>query len=90
MIKGNVSIKSEHGMERVMIRATNAQKELVEELRDNKDKYLRKTDDNQYVLYDNKEMVRLVNEKTVEKLLSVDILKFAEPSNKIILSTLAR
>ncbi len=86
----NVSIHTNYGIERVMIRATKAQKSLVDELRSNKDLYIR-NENGDYKLYCADTLVRLVNAKTIDKLLSQEVLIYVDPkSNKIALSTEAK
>ena len=88
----NVTIESSHGVERLFIRATIAQKHLINELRADNRKYLVKGDNSDfYELHDNVGLIRIVNTDTVEKLIDQKFLNYvSEFSNKIVLSVLAK
>lgn len=86
----NVTVESQHGIERIMIRATSAQKNLVHELREGKGKSIRKDEDG-YSLVESGSRIRYLNEDTVEKLLDMKVLEYSNPSTtKIILALAAK
>lgn len=86
----NVTVDSQHGIERIMIRATSAQKHLVHELREGKDKSIRE-ESGQYALVSNEKRLRYLNKDTVEKLLDMKVLEYTHPqSSKITLSLAAK
>lgn len=86
----NVTVKSSHGVERLFIRATPAQKKLIEELRNDKDKIIKK-EGQEYKLYHNENLIKVLNKETVEVLLSQEFLEYVDRnSNKIHLSIEAR
>lgn len=86
----NVTVNSQHGVERLFIRATSAQKELIKELREEKKKFIR-NEDGVFYLYNDSELVRALNKETVEKLLEQEFFVYTDShSNKIILNTIAR
>lgn len=86
----NVTVESQNGIERIMIRATSAQKHLVKELREDKAKSIRKHDNN-YQIFEKETFVRLVNNETVEKLLDMKVLEYVNPNtNKIHLALAAK
>lgn len=86
----DVTVESSHGVERLFIRATAAQKRLITELRENKDKSIR-NEENEFRLYNGEKLVKVLNAKTVDLLLSQKFLEYIDPkSNKIHLSTAAR
>lgn len=86
----NVTVKSSHGVERLFIRATPAQKKLIEELRNDKSKLIKK-ENNEYKLYSDSKLIKVLNLETVELLLSQEFLEYVDKnSNKIHLSIEAR
>lgn len=86
----NVALNTQHGVERIFIRLTKAQKKIIHELRENKDLFIIK-EKNEYKLYENSELIKLLNAPTVEKLLKVKFLTYSDlNSNKIRLATKAR
>lgn len=86
-----VTIHSQHGVERLFTRATEAQKALIRELRENKNRYIRKEED-EYLLYEKGvETGRVLNNETVDVLLAQGFLVNVSPhSNKIDLAIKAR
>lgn len=86
-----VTIQSQHGVERLFTRATDAQKALIRELRENKHRYIRKEED-EYLLYEKGvETGRVLNKETVDVLLDQGFLVNVSPhSNKIDLAVEAR
>lgn len=86
----NVTVESSHGVERLFIRATTAQKKLIKELRANKSKFIEKHG-NVFHILDGDEFLRILNSDTVEKLLDQKFLVYVDKnSNKIRLSTEAK
>lgn len=73
-----------NGVERLYSRLTNAQKNIIDELRKNKDLYILKDEDG-YLLMDGDTGSHYLNEETVEKLLQQEFLVFVAPSHSNII-----
>lgn len=88
----NLTINSPHGVERLYIRATPAQKHLIKVLREDKDLFIRQTS-SFFKLFKkgNSKAIKVLNTPTVEKLLDQDFLHFVSPTSNIIrLTTTAK
>ena len=86
----HVKATTEHGVERIIIRATESQKHLINELRENKKLYI-ENKNSEYKLFNDGSLVRLLYKLTVEKLIEQEILQYLDPkTNKITLSVIAR
>ena len=91
MTMKNVKVTSNHGMERIEIRATSSQKALVKELRENKKLYIEENNGEYSLIEKNKGRLKVLNGPTVSKLIKQGVLEFVDPlSTKINLSVLAR